>query len=48
MQWTTSLPVWGAWIEMTNVSVGFMNPRSLPVWGAWIEIVVNSLVTGSV
>ena len=35
----TSLPVWGAWIEMRSARWTRWRSRSLPVWGAWIEIV---------
>ena len=35
-----SLPVRGAWIEMSNAYRFFLSFRSLPVRGAWIEIVV--------
>ena len=33
-----SRPVWGAWIEMSLLSMFFVSLLSRPVWGAWIEI----------
>ena len=33
-----SLPVRGAWIEMTPTSSKWKRKRSLPVRGAWIEM----------
>ena len=33
-----SLPVRGAWIEITPPESRDLRPRSLPVRGAWIEI----------
>ena len=33
-----SLPVRGAWIEISSYSDVMLNQKSLPVRGAWIEI----------
>ena len=33
-----SLPAWGAWIEIQEISKVNGYTRSLPAWGAWIEI----------
>ena len=35
---TESLPVRGAWIEISTAAVTLQPPLSLPVRGAWIEI----------
>ena len=35
---STSLPVRGAWIEISWISVHLAQKSSLPVRGAWIEI----------
>ena len=38
-----SLPVLGAWIEMTSIDTEKVENMSLPVLGAWIEIVRTEL-----
>ena len=42
-----SLPVWGAWIEMSRHQRQEWHSSSLPVWGAWIEIKAYILPNGS-
>ena len=33
-----SLPVWGAWVEISKVTAEMVGTMSLPVWGAWVEM----------
>ena len=35
-----SLPMRGAWIEMTNRAIVVNNVQSLPMRGAWIEMCI--------
>ena len=36
-----SLPAWGVWIEMLELSAVLCDSKSLPAWGVWIEITMN-------
>ena len=47
---TASLPVRGAWVEISHILYNFCNVLSLPVRGAWVEITtgVFAMMTGSV
>ena len=40
--WLSSLPVWGAWIEINELDSKADKVMSLPVWGAWIEIIFTT------
>ena len=37
-----SLPLRGAWIEMSRIKTGYLPILSLPLRGAWIEIAAVS------
>ena len=38
-----SLPAWGVWIEIAEITGGTQKIGSLPAWGVWIEIAPRSL-----